>query len=154
MKPERIALGVLTLIAIVMGVNYVSATARFLDANRAYDGLTLALEEFSFVDAESPVPVAISVTNPSGSDIDVMSLRVTLRAGLQTVGNGEIYVEDRLLAGETLTYRIDATIMDRNVVRRLQDEPINWLLRGAVQVQLDERVPPVWIEFSVRTISS
>lgn len=153
MKPERIALGVLALIAVVMGVNYVSAAARFLDANRAYDGLELSLEEFSFTNAESPVLVRLSVTNPSGSDIDVMSLRVTLRAGLQTVGSGEIYVDDRLLAGQSLTYRIDADIMDRNVVRRLQDEEINWLLRGAIQVQLDEQVPPVWIEFSVRTIS-
>lgn len=153
MKPERIAVGVLALIAIVMGVNYVSAAARFLDANRAYDGLELSLEEFSFTNAESPVLVRLSVANPSGSDVDVMALRVTLRAGLQTVGSGEIYVDDRLLAGQSLTYRIDATIMDRNVVRRLQDEEINWLLQGAIQVQLDEQVPPVWIEFSVRTIT-
>lgn len=153
MKPERIALGVLALIALLMGVNYVSAASRFLDANRAYDGLALSLEEFSFTDADAPVIVELSVQNPSASDIDILALRITLRAGLQSVGGGEIYIDEVLPAGESTTYQVDARITDRNIVRRLEGEEINWLLRGEIQVQLDDRVQPVWIQFSVRTIT-
>jgi hypothetical protein len=64
---ERIALTLLALIAVVMGANYVSATSRFLDANRAYDSLSLSLESFTFSDAASPVIVEIGIENPSSN---------------------------------------------------------------------------------------
>ena len=153
MRPERVALGLLALIALVMSVNYVSATGRFLDANRAYDGLGLSLDEFSYTGVESPVRVRLTVANPSDSDVDILALRISLRAGLQLVGGGEIYVNDVLAAGESRSYQVDAEIDDKNVVSRIESEGINWLLRGEIQVQLDERVEPVWIQFSVRTIT-
>lgn len=154
MTPERICLGLLALIALVMSINYVGATGRFLDANRAYDGLALTLETFEFTSAQEPVGVAILVENPADTDIDVIALNITLRAGLQSVGGGEIRVNEVLPAGASRLFEVSARITDQNIVRQLEHSDINWLIRGEIQVRVDEDLAPVWIQFSVRAITS
>lgn len=153
MTPERIAVAALAVIALVMGVNYVNATARFLDANRAYDGLSLSLVEFQFTAADEPVLVTIDVDNPSGTDIEILAMNITLRAGLQSVGGGEVRVNEVLHPQSSTELHVEARITDQNIVRRLEETEINWLVRGEIQVRLDDDLSPVWIQFSVRTIT-
>jgi hypothetical protein len=153
LTPERISISVLALLALVLGANYVSATGRFLDANRAYDGLDLSLVDFQFTSVEDPVLVQIAVDNPSETDIEILALNVTLRAGLQSVGGGEVRVNEILPAGGATEVLVDARITDQNVVVRLEGAEISWLMRGEIQVRLDNALAPVWIQFSVRTIT-
>ena len=153
MRIDRVALVILGVIAVVMTVNYVTATSRFLDANRAYDGLTLTLQDFSFTDAASPVVVDIAIENPVDSDVEILAINLTLRAGIQSVGGEGIRVDEVLAQGETRVYRIDARITDQNIVRQLEGEEIRWLIRGEIQVRLDDDLEPVWIQFSVRTVT-
>ena len=144
----------LGVLAVVMGVNYVSASSRFLDANRAYDSLTLSLVDFKYQGPDQPVQIAIGVENPAGTSIEVLALRVTLRAGLQQVGGGEIRVDDILPAGASTTYLIDGRIDDRTYVSRLDPAAaIRWRIRGEIRVRLDQDVAPVWIRFAVETQS-
>lgn len=154
MSIERISVVILALIAVVMGANYVSATSRFYDANKAYDALALDLVSFTYSGASDPVPVEISIENPSTNSIDILALRLTLRAGLQNVGGGEIYLGEQLASGASQTYLVPARILDQNIMRRLEEDEIRWLIRGEVQVRIDEDMEPVWIQFSVRTVSS
>lgn len=153
MTIERIALTLLALIAVVMGANYVSATSRFLDANRAYDSLSLTLESFEFTDAVSPVLVEIGIENPSPNAIEIRALNVTLRAGVQSVGGGDLFINEVLEQGQKQTYVVNARVVDKNYVSRLEDGEISWLMRGEVQVRLDADIAPVWIQFSVRAVS-
>jgi hypothetical protein len=150
---ERISIVVLALIAVVMGANYVSATSRFLDANRAYDSLGLTLESFGYEDPETPFLVEFGVENPAGTEIEVLSIRLTLRAGLQSVGGGELFIRESLQPGETQVYAVPVRISDLTYMRRLEDDEISWLIRGEIQVRLDADMSPVWIQFSVRVIT-
>jgi hypothetical protein len=143
----------LALIAIVMGANYVSATSRFLEANRAYDSLGLTLESFEFSDAASPVLVEIGIENPSSNAIEILAMNVTLRAGVQSVGGGDLFINEFLEPGQGKTYLVNARVVDQNFVERLEDEEISWLIRGEVQVRLDADLAPVWIQFSVRAVT-
>lgn len=154
MTIERISLVILALIAVVMGANYVSAAGRFLDANRAFDALSLTLESFAYEDAETPFQVEIGVENPAGTDIEILAVHLTLRAGLQTVGGGELHVQDILHPDDVVVYTIPVRITDVNHVRRIEDREISWLIRGEIQVRLDADINPVWIQFSVRTVTS
>jgi hypothetical protein len=150
---ERVALTLLALIAVVMGANYVSATSRFLDANRAYDRLELTLESFEFSDAASPVLVEIGIENPSSNAIEILAMNVTLRAGIQSVGGGDLFLNDVLEQGQRETYVVNARVVDQNFVSRLEGSEISWLIRGEVQVRLDADIAPVWIQFSVRAVT-
>jgi len=150
---ERVALTLLALIAVVMGANYVSATSRFLDANRAYDRLELTLESFEFSDAASPVLVEIGIGNPSSNRIEILAMNVTLRAGVQSVGGGDLFLNDVLEQGQRETYVVNARVVDQNFVSRLEGSEISWLIRGEVQVRLDADIAPVWIQFSVRAVT-
>jgi hypothetical protein len=148
---SRAALALLFLAALAMSVNYVSATVRFFHANQAYDLLEPTLEDFRFTNADEPVLVEFGLVNPSSIDIEILQIRVTLRAGLQIVGGGTLQVDEMLPAGEFLSYRIPATISDRNTIRSLEGEQISWLLSGEVQVRLDPDIDPAWMNFRVRT---
>ncbi len=146
---ERLSLVLLALIALVMGANYVSASSRFLDANRAYDEIAVHLESFTYRDARSPVHFAITVSNPAGTAIEVLAIRTTLRAGVHLVGGGELYATDVLSPGDAVTYEVNARINDVSVLERVEAEgPIEWLIRGEFQVRLDEDLQPVWLRFS------
>ncbi len=153
MTIERIALTLLAIAAVVLSVNYVSATTRFFAANQAYDLLEPSLEDFTFTGVEDPVLVDFGIANPSGTDVVILQVRVTLRAGLQGVGGGSAQVREPLPAGESMVVRIDAAISDRNYVRNLEGQQISWLLSGEIQVQLDPDIEPVWVDFRVRAES-
>lgn len=145
----------LALIAVVMGANYVSAASRFLDVNRAYDSLQLELESFTYRNPQSPVYVDIIVENPAHTEIEVLAIRVSLRAGLQLVGGGEVQVLDILAPGASKTYQIEAHVSDVSVVERAAvDDVIDWSVRGEIQVRLDEDVEPVWMKFRADTVPS
>jgi hypothetical protein len=151
---ERISMFLLALIALVMGANYVSASSRFLNANRAYEGLELQLESFTYRNARSPIYYSITVGNPAGTAIEVLALRTTVRAGAQLVGGGEIYSTEVLSPGDSTTYAVTAQISDIAVLERAEAEgSIDWLIRGELQVRLDEDVESVWVQFSVRAVS-
>lgn len=153
MSVERVALTILAAIAVIMGANWISATARFYDANQAYDRLQPSLEAFEFTDAHSPVLVNIGVENPSRTSIEVLQVRITLRAGVQSVGGGTAVINELLDAGGFRVYRVEARITDRNYVDRLESESIDWLLSGELQVRLDPDIAPVWIDFRGRTVT-
>lgn len=153
MSIERGALVILALIAVVMGANWVSATTRFYDANQAYDRLTPTLEGFEFTGPNDPVFIDIGISNPSRTDVEVLWLRISLRAGLQSVGGGEVEVRQMLEAGGYEVFRVEAHITDRTYIERLEGEPINWLLSGQLQVRLDPDITATWINFRVRAES-
>jgi hypothetical protein len=85
--------------------------------------------------------------------IEILAINVTLRAGIQSVGGGDLFPDDFLEQGQRRTYVINARVVDQNYVNRLEGNEINWLIRGEVQVRLDEDLAPVWIQFSVRAVS-
>lgn len=144
----------LALIAVVMGANYVSASSRFLDANRAFEGLTLELESFTYRNPQSPVDYTITVRNPAGTDVEVLAVRTTLHAGLQLVGGGELYATEILAPDESATYEVAARISDVSLVERAASEgSIEWVVRGEIQVRLDLDMKPVWIRFSANAVS-
>lgn len=148
---------VLALIAVVMGANYVSASSRFLDANRAYEQLELRLESFEYRNPESPVYYSIVVVNPADTEVEVISVRTTLRAGVHLVGGGDAAGVQLLGQDDSRTYDIVARINDVNVVEQEiaeSDGETEWLIRGEVQVRFDESVEPVWVRFAVRTVAS
>lgn len=153
MSVERIALSLLAIAALVLSVNYVSATTRFFAANQAYDLLEPSLQGFAFTGADDQVLVDFGISNPSDSDVTILQVRVTLRAGLQGVGGGSVQVHELLPAGASDVYRIEANISDRSFVRSLEGTEISWLLSGEIQVQLDPDIDPVWVDFRVRTVS-
>lgn len=153
MTIERIALTLLAIAAVVLSLNYVSATTRFFAANQAYDLLEPSLEGFTFTGVDDPVLVDFGITNPSSTDVSILQVRVTLRAGLQGVGGGSVQVQESLHAGESMVVRIDAVISDRTYVRNLDGTEISWLLSGEIQVQLDPDIEPVWVDFRVRAES-
>lgn len=155
MTVERISMLVLALVAVVMGANYVSASSRFLDANRAFQGLTLELESFTYQNPQSPVYYAITVENPAETDVEVLAVRTTLRAGVQLVGGGELYATEVLQPHESFTYDVTAHISDVSLVERAESEgPIDWLIRGEILVRLDPGISPVWVRFSEEIESS
>lgn len=149
MTVERISMFVLTLVALLMGANYVSATSRFLDANRAFQELTLELASFNYENPQLPVYYSVTVTNPAKTDVEVLAVRTTLRAGVQLVGGGELYATEVLQPDESFTYDITAHISDVSLVERAELEgPIVWLIRGEILVRLDQEISPVWVRFA------
>lgn len=148
---ERLSLLILAILAVVMGANYVSASSRFLDANRAYDELELQLESYQYRNPQSPVYYSISVRNPAGSAVEVLELRTTLRAGVQLVGGGDLRASQTLEPGDAVVYDVTARINDVAVMERLEAEgPVEWLIRGEIQVRFDDSIEPVWVRFAVR----
>lgn len=149
---ERLSMAILALLAVVLGVNYVSASSRFLDANRAYDELELELQSFQYRNPQSPVYYSIVIRNPADTSIDVMEMRTTLRAGVHLVGGGDVRIADTLSPGSEVTFDVAARINDVAVLERVEtDGAIEWLIRGEVQVRFDESIEPVWVRFAVRT---
>ncbi|CAN5301006.1 hypothetical protein BH23CHL1_BH23CHL1_05340 [soil metagenome] len=155
MRVERLSLLLLALIAVVMGVNYVSASSRFLHANRAFQELTLELDSFTYRNPQSPVYYAITIGNPANTEVEVIAIRTTLHSGLQLVGGGEIRAAEVLATDESTTYEVTARISDVSLVERAESEgPIKWIVRGEVLVRLDLDMTPVWIQFSADAVSS
>jgi hypothetical protein len=151
----RAALAVLGILAIVLGINLVSATNRFVTAYDAYDAVRLELVEFDYTSPDEPVRTVVTITNPTGITIDVRAIELRLDAGIRRVGGGETRVtvppppEDRetfrLDPGEVQQFEIVLNIDDRTYVRDLGNTEIDWRVTGRFQVKLDEGIDEEWI---------
>jgi sporulation-control protein spo0M len=151
----RIALGLLGVLAIVLGANLVSATNRFVTAYDAYDAVRLELVEFEYTSPDEPVRTVVTITNPTGITVEVRAIELRLDAGIRRVGGGETRIGREataeqieaftLLPGETQEFEIILNIDDRTYVRDLGDAEIDWRVTGRFQVKLDEGIDEEWI---------
>jgi hypothetical protein len=149
---QRVAIGLLALLALVMGVNLVSATSRFVTAYDTYDRIALELTEFTYVDAQQPVETQFVVGNPTRQTVEVIAIELALSAGVHRVGGGELRTQDRLVPGSSKTYTIHLHIFDRDYMERNITGDVDWRVRGRIMVQLDPAIEPEWIRFVVRYV--
>jgi hypothetical protein len=149
---QRIALLLLAALALVLGINLISATSRFTNAYETYDTLYLELTSFNYTDPDTPVPTTFTIGNPTRNTIEVIEIELNLNAGIHRVGGGTNRVLDVLEPGETRGYPVELLIFDRDyITRRIEGEP-EWRMRGRVMVSIDPAIEPVWIPFVVRYI--
>jgi hypothetical protein len=149
---QRLAFGLLALLAIVLGVNLIASSSRFTTAYEVYDQLGLELEQFDYTDPDTPVATTLRVTNPSGQTIDVIAIELRLNAGVHRVGGGETRPEMEFRPQQSETFAIALNISDSRYVEQLGDGDIDWRVTGRIHVQLDDSIDPIWIPFVVRYI--
>ncbi len=155
MTVPRIALGILGVLAVVLGINLVSATNRFVTAYDAYDAIRLEMTEFEYVNPDEPVRTVVTITNPTEITVEVRAIELRLNAGIRRVGGGEAQVETRpsqetadmftLGPGEAQQFEVILNIDDRTYVRGLGDADIDWQVTGRFRVKLDEGIDDEWI---------
>ncbi len=151
----RIALGLLAVLAVVLGINLVSATDRFVTAYDAYDAVRLELTEFEYVNPDEPVRTVVTITNPTGITVEVRAIELKLNAGIRRVGGGETRIDSRpspqmadtftLGPGEAQQFEVVLNIDDRTYVRDLGDIEIDWQVTGRFMVKLDKGIDEEWI---------
>ena len=151
----RIALGLLAVLAVVLGINLVSATDRFVTAYDAYDAVRLELTEFEYVNPDEPVRTVVTITNPTGITVEVRAIELKLNAGIRRVGGGETRIDSRptqemadtftLGPGEAQQFEVILNIDDRTYVRDLGDIEIDWQVTGRFMVKLDKGIDEEWI---------
>lgn len=151
----RIALGLLAVLAVVLGINLVSATDRFVTAYDAYDAVRLELTEFEYVNPDEPVRTVVTITNPTGITVEVRAIELKLNAGIRRVGGGETRIGSRpspemtdtftLGPGEAQQFEVILNIDDRTYVRDLGDVEIDWQVTGRFMVKLDKGIEEEWI---------
>lgn len=151
----RIALAILGVLALVFGINLVSATNRFVTAYDAYDAVRLELTEFEYTSPNEPVRTVVTITNPSEITVEVRAIELKLNAGIRRVGGGETRLEPRapqekrdqftLGPGEAQQFEVFLNIDDRTYVRDRADAAIDWRVTGRFMVKLDEDIDEEWI---------
>lgn len=155
MTLSRIALTLLGILALVFGVNLVSATNRFVTAYDAYDAVRLEMTEFEYTSPDEPVRTVVTITNPTDITVEVRAIELRLDAGIRRVGGGESRIErlapqDKrdqftLEPGEAQRFEVILNIDDRTYVRDLGDIEIDWQVTGRFMVKLDEGIDAEWI---------
>jgi len=151
----RVALALLGILALVLGVNLVSATNRFVTAYDAYDAVRLEMTEFEYSSPEEPVRTVVTITNPTDITVEVRAIELKLDAGIRRVGGGETRIErldsqDKrdqfsLAPGESQQFEVILNIDDRTYVQALGDVEIDWEVTGRFMVKLDEGIDEEWI---------
>lgn len=151
----RVALGLLGVLAVVLGVNLVTAANRFVTAYDAYDAVRLELVEFEYIDPETPVRTVVTITNPTNITVEVRAIELKLNAGIRRVGGGETRIETTASAdkreqftlgpGESQRFEVILNIDDRTYVRDRADTEIDWRVTGRFMVKLDEGIEAEWI---------
>jgi len=151
----RIALGLLGVLAVVLGINLVSATNRFVTAYDAYDAIRLEMTEFEYVSPDEPVRTVVTITNPTNITVEVRAIELKLNAGIRRVGGGETRIDTRpsqemadvytLDPGEAQQFEVILNIDDRTYVRGLGDAEIDWQVTGRFMVKLDKGIDEEWI---------
>jgi sporulation-control protein spo0M len=151
----RIALGLLGVLAVVLGINLVSATNRFVTAYDAYDAVRLEMTEFEYVSPDDPVRTVVTITNPTNITVEVRAIELKLNAGIRRVGGGETRIDTRpsqemadvytLDPGEAQQFEVILNIDDRTYVRGLGDAEIDWQVTGRFMVKLDKGIDEEWI---------
>jgi hypothetical protein len=148
-------LGLLAVLAVVLGINLVSATDRFVTAYDAYDAVRLELTEFEYVNPNEPIRTVVTITNPTGITVEVRAIELKLDAGIRRVGGGETRIDTRptqemtdtytLGPGEAQQFEVILNIDDRTYVRDLGDVEIDWQVTGRFMVKLDKGIEEEWI---------
>ena len=151
----RIALGLLGVLAVVLGINLVSATNRFVTAYDAYDAVRLEMTEFEYISPDEPVRTVVTITNPTEITVEVRAIELRLNAGIRRVGGGETRIDSQpspemadtytLGPGEAQQFEVLLNIDDRTYVRDLGSVEIDWQVTGRFMVKLDEGIDEEWI---------
>lgn len=152
MTLQRAALGILLVLALLLGVNLAAAANGFLTAFRTYDELALEMPRFVYSGPEEPVRTELVVTNPSDQEVEVTEIELRLDAGVHRVGGGSIRPEQTLAADTSNTFPIDLRIFDIDYVERRAGPSPEWRVSGRIQVELNPKIAPVWIDFNVRRL--
>ena len=150
-----VALGILGMLAVVFGINLISATDRFVTAYDAYDAVRLEMTEFEYLNPDEPVRTVVTISNPTGITVEVRAIELRLNAGIRRVGGGETRVNTRpsqemaemytLDPGESQQFEVLLNIDDRTYIRNLGDVEIDWQVTGRFMVKLDEGIDEEWI---------
>jgi hypothetical protein len=152
---ERAALGLLVILALVMGVNAVGTSQRFGQATESFDQLAFELEQFEYVAADEVVTYGVRVINPVSREIEIVAFTFTMSANGHSVGGGQSRPMERLAGSSDVVFPQRGVVNDVRYMQRLdQSEPIDWLVFGRVLVNVDDRLDPTWINFSFRAVTS
>lgn len=152
MTLQRAALAVLGVLALLLGANLAGAANRYFAAYRTYDELALDMPRFVYSGPEEPVQTELVVSNPSDQEVEVIEIELRLDAGVHRVGGGGVRPQQVLAPGASVTYPIDIRIFDDDYVRRRAGDTPDWRVTGRIQVELDPKIDPVWIPFSVQRL--
>lgn len=155
MTIPRIALALLGMLALVLGINLVSATNRFVTAYDAYDAVRLEMTAFEYTSPDDPVRTVVTIRNPTDITVEVRAIELKLNAGIRRVGGGETRIETgaprekrdqfTLGPGEAQEFEVILSIDDRTYVRDLGAVEIDWRVTGRFMVKLDEDIDEEWI---------
>jgi hypothetical protein len=151
----RVALALLGVLAVVFGVNLVSATSRFVSAWDAYDSVRIELADLVYTRPDEPVYATAVITNPSGVSIDIRAIELRLDAGIRRVGGGELRPARPATAddaarftldpGESQAFVVTLNIDDEDYVERLGTSEIDWRVSGRVQVKFEKDLDERWV---------
>lgn len=149
---QRVAIGLLAVLSVLLGLNLIGATSRFVTAYDTYDRIEMELTQFDYIDPDTPIAATFVVRNPTNREIEVIEIELGANAGVHRVAGGTARPQTIVPAGGELTTPLDIVISDRDYVRRLGDGEIDWRIRGRLMVKIDEDIEPDWIPFSVRFV--
>ena len=155
MTIERLAFGLLAVVALVMGFNVLAASERFGRATESFDGLSFELDQFDYVAENQEVNFGVRVGNPNPRDVEISAFTFTMRANDHSLGGGESRPQSQVAGSSEAVFPLRGVINDVRYMERLDPaEPIEWLVLARVLVSVDERLDPIWINFSFRTVTS
>jgi hypothetical protein len=151
---ERLAFGLLAVLALLMGINVVGASERFGSATESFDGLTFELDHFEYTGPDQPVLFGVRVINPEPRDVEIIAFTFTMSANGHSVGGGESRPIEVVAGSSDAVFPQRGIVNDARYMERLDpSEPVDWLVFARVLVNVDDRLDPTWVNFSFRMVT-
>lgn len=153
MRIDRAAFGVLAVLAILSTYTLGVASMRFGDATETFDGVEFELVDFTFERGLSDVVFTMAVENGGGNPLQINGLEYSYVVnGVLSGGGDDLEIRSTIAPGETVELVLDGRITDTSYVdRQPEDEPLEWLVRGRILINVDERLDSTWVVFAFRT---
>jgi hypothetical protein len=152
MRIERAALVILLTLNILSGYTLYVASSRFGDATESFDAIDFELESFAFERGSTDVRFQMSVGNGGPNTLQISGLEYSFVVSGVLAGGGDDLESTTVIEQDTSeTLDLVGRVTDETYVERLPtDEPINWLVRGRILVNVDPRLDSTWIGFAFR----
>ena len=152
MRIERTAIVLLTVLTIVLGYSLGVASFRFGDAAETFDGIEFDLADFSYTRQTTDVDFTIDVSNNGANDLKIVAVDYSFVVNGVLSGGGDARPGAVVPRSDVAPVGLQGRINDRSYVDGLDpSEPISWLVRGRMLIEVDDRVDAVWIGFAFRT---
>lgn len=155
MRIERAAFAVLAVLALLSSYTLYVAASRFGDATDTFDQVEFELVDFTYERGSPEVEFTLSITNGGANDLRVVGFEYSyVVSGVLAGGGDDLDARTTIESGESEEIVLTGRITDTRYVNELpEDEPIDWLVRGRVLLDVDERLDNTWVGFAFRTES-